>query len=187
MEKNIDTLSELRMELESMFIGISSYCFHCTYKCCQGFINVLPREIDGLVENDIEIVAINENVYFLNNFDLDQNGVPKLDVFAPLCRLRGCDKRCKINKFKPIVCSLYPIIPDIVEDGSLAWALHMDCAYSNMLKEEDRIEEIKERFIEILTRVTPPLYDEIKESFENVSSICSFPIGYNKTIKVKEV
>lgn len=187
MEKVIDTLEKLRTELDILYENISSCCFDCTYKCCQGFINVVPQEIDGLVEKDLEIVAINENVYFLNNFDKDENDIPILDVFAPACRLRCDDKRCGINGFKPIVCSLYPIIPDIAGDGSLSWALHMDCAYSEMLKQKNQIEEIKERFSHIIGRVSPALYNEIKESFENVNKICSYPKGYNKTIKIKEV
>lgn len=187
MEKDIDTLKRLRKEIDMLYTDIFSSCLSCSYKCCQGFINVLPREIENIVDNGIEIIEINDEVYFLNNFEKDEKDIPVLNVFAPKCLMRDCEKKCTINKIKPIVCSLYPIIPDRAEDGKLVWALHLDCAYSEKIQRDNKVDEIKEQFIKILNRITPSLYREIKESFERVNAICTYPKGYNKILKIKEV
>lgn len=166
---DIDTLSQ---HLRKIFPNIEESCKRCSYPDCRGYIYLLEDEVDGILEQDIEVVCLNNKVFLLNNFDVDVNGQLNLGQISPRCHLRCADGTCSIhNEKKPLVCLMYPILPDKHENGKHYWSFHKKCQYYQDVLEAGTKDLVVEEFMKLIDSISPSLYLKIVTAYHNISDI----------------
>ncbi len=184
----IYSLEELRTEVNGLLEGIDEDCRVCQYPDCEGFIPVLEGEVDTLLDASLEIVEVNECIYFMNNFDLDSEGNVDLSIRPRSCKQRSRESGlCMIHGMKPIVCAMYPLGFDQTPTNEVVWCLHMSCEFSRRIYEANGFFTLKTNFIDILNRMDVNLYSMLVKTFHEISSIYYFPEGNNEILVIKEV
>ncbi|WP_290140562.1 hypothetical protein [uncultured Dubosiella sp.] len=166
----ISTLQQLKKELRIFFPDISESCKRCEYPECKGYITLFEEEIDEFLDLDIEVVAINEEVYLINNFE-EKNGELNLSEISPKCKLRCANGKCGIHNHKPYICLIYPIMIEKYQDGKHYWCFHKLCQYYIDLKKIGKYEEIIFKFKKILKEIDPELKKKIYDYYFKVCSV----------------
>jgi len=179
--KLINTLEELYDALDSLFCGISQICQECHEDDCKGYNWLLPREMDRLYENDVEILEINKNIYFIKPRFGKQDEV-NIEMIKPECPLRK-NKKCTIYSVRPLVCRMYPLNFSTERD-TIYLVLHLDCLYSKK-KKGDVV--FLSQAVELIKDLNPRLLEEIKKIHRDFNSISKFPIGKNKYLRLSAV
>lgn len=176
----ITTVIGLYKELNNLYADIKNYCFQCTEQDCMGYLWLLKSEASKLYKAGVPLVKINNGPIFIHSFP--ENDVGELDVSVryPVCSQIDCSGRiCLIHKRRPLVCRLYPVGLETLEDNSIAWVIHTDCLFIKDLDKNGLLIEFEKKCLSIINRVSRDLADEILKTYREVDSISAFPNGSN--------
>ena len=86
-----------------------------------------------------------------------------------------------------MVCRLFPIGLETQADGTVVWALHLDCLHVRRLEEHGLLPSLERRALNILNRIGPKVMEEIVETYRAVDAISSFPDGENNYKPLQKV
>jgi Fe-S-cluster containining protein len=180
VKQPIATLEALYEEFDRFYENIGAVCAVCQDPDCQGYIWTLPAESDTLLNQDVPIIEINCGPTFIHSF-VEQDGVPDLSVRSPRCGqlCEGTTRQCRIYRYRPLVCRIYPLGLETESDGTTVWALHLDCEFVRRLERAGACTSFEDRARELLGRIASPLYEEIVMTYQAVNDISSFPEGRN--------
>lgn len=177
----INTLSNLYKELDECYKDIKNYCFSCKEKDCMGYTWLLKSEARRLYNANIPLVKINDGPTFIHSFPIKENGSPDVSIESPICGQIDCSGRiCLIRSKRPLVCHMYPVGLETLKDGTVVWAIHLDCLFIKKLDEQKTLNEFENKFQMILNRISIPLLDEIISTYKKVDEISIFLNGDNK-------
>lgn len=171
--KMIETLEQLYIAFDNLFRGIEKDCVKCKFSRCLGYVWLLAEEAERLIENGLEVLQINENLFFVNSFPVVEGEI-NIEQFKPKCSFLT-DGRCGIYNQRPLSCRMYPL-SFYIENGILQLVLHLDCLYS---RHRMNCRIFKENSLAILQRVEKNLLKEIAETYRQVFAISKFPQGGN--------
>ena len=176
--ERIDTIECLYRELDDLFREFTDFCDICQYFRCLGYVWILPQELDVLYENEIELLEVNSDIFFLHSFP-ETDGKIDVSVIKPPCR--WCeDKKCTIYEIRPLVCRMYPL-SFVEENGTIYLVLNLDCAISQRVKEDKNfINSAIARF----KNIDSDLLDLILNTFISVERLSYYPDGKNEYIKL---
>lgn len=176
----IENLHQLFVELEQLYESIAADCRECADPDCMGYIWLLQRETDALLERGVKLVQVNDGPTFIHSFPQDSDGNINLTTRYPRCACY-CEqtKLCLIHEDRPFVCHLYPLGLETTADGKVVWALHQDCLHVRRLQQENKLAVFEHHARAILRRLTPELLEEILSTYRGVDEIASFPNGEN--------
>lgn len=187
-QETVSTTEQLSTAANKLFQGIEVDCFNCKDRCCIGYVWALHSEVDGLLDQDVSLLQINDGPHFINSFELDENGIPDLSEVYPRCSLVAkTQRRCTIHTNKPLVCAIYPIGLETTADGKVVWALHRDCQFVRRSEAGGDVDNLIKSISAILARLSNSLEREILEVYKEVDGITAFPDGENRYFIVKEV
>jgi len=177
----IETLKKLYQELDNLYEGIGEDCSQCRENDCMGYIWLLKAEANRLYRSGTPLVQINEGPTFIHSFPKDESGGLNLSARYPVCSQVDCSGRvCLIRKKRPLVCHIYPGGLETLENGKIVWVMHLDCLYVKKMEEQGLINNLGDKFVSIINRISPPLLNEIMETYKAVNAISAFPNGSNK-------
>ena len=174
----INTLDELYLALDSLFEGIEEDCNNCEYSRCLGYVWLLSREADRLIEDGLEVLEVNKNLFFINSFSTIRGKI-NVEQFKPKCSFLG-GGRCGIYEKRPLSCRMYPLSFSI-HDGKLQLVLHLDCLYS---RHRMNCRAFKANSLAILQEIERGLLKEVADTYRRVSAISKFPRGINHCIAI---
>jgi len=169
----INTIDKLYSAFDNLFKGIEEDCKKCDYSRCLGYVWLLSQEAERMVDNGLEVLQINENLFFINSFPVINRKI-NVEQFKPQCPFLD-DGRCSIYDNRPLSCRMYPL-SFYIENGILQLVLHLDCLYS---RHRMNCRIFKENSLAILQRVEKNLLKEIAETYRQVFAISKFPQGGN--------
>jgi hypothetical protein len=86
-----------------------------------------------------------------------------------------------------LACRLYPLGLETEADGTIVWALHLDCLHVRRLEERGLLPELECRVLKIIDELSPKLLEEIVETYRAVDAISSFSDGDNKYKPLRKV
>lgn len=174
----INTLNELYSAFDSLFKGIEKDCDKCGYSRCLGYVWLLPQEADRLIEEGLEVLQVNESLFFINSFPVVERKI-HIEQFKPECLFlnMGC---CGIYNQRPLSCRMYPLSFSIRGD-KLQLVLHLDCLYS---RHRMNCRVFKRSSLIIFQETEKDLLREITETYRGVSAISKFPRGENHCIVI---
>ena len=185
-ESQIQTIQELYGELDAFYPDIRQFCADCHDPDCMGYTWVLPEEADRLIESNIPIVQINDGANFIHSFMIAEDGSINVEARYPVCRYaQDPCRKCGIYKQRPMVCRLWPIGLE-THEGKVVLALHLDCLFVRYLQEHDLIPRFKRSVLNLMTRLSPELKEEIVSTYFAVDAITKFPDGENRYIILQE-
>lgn len=176
--KVISNIDELYFTFDNLFKGIEEDCRKCKYNRCLGYVWLLPREAERMIESDLEVLQINENTFFINSFSIVDEKI-NVEQFKPQCPFLN-NGRCSIHGNRPLSCRMYPL-SFYVENGILQLVLHLDCLHS---RHRMNCRAFKERSLAILRETERSLLEEIVETYRRVFAISKFPRGKNNCIVI---
>ncbi len=169
----IEKLNDLYISLDCLFQGINNTCQECQYDKCSGYVWLLEEESEMLYEKGIEIVQINNDLFFFNSFDTKDGGLD-IEQFKPRCPFWK-KEACSIYEIRPLSCRMYPL-NFALEDGMLKLVLHMDCLFSERKFQETSL--IKDS-LSIFNQIDRNLLKSILSTYLKVIKISKFPKGDN--------
>jgi len=176
----IETIKELYKALDDCYADITNYCFQCREPDCLGYIWLLKSESRRLYQANVPLIKINDGPTFIHSFPTDAAGHPDVSVKYPKCSQVDCSGRvCLIRKKRPLACRLYPVGLETLEDGTVAWVVHLDCLFIKKMDEQGTLNEFEEKFLSILKRISQSLLDEIITTYKEVDEISLFLDGSN--------
>lgn len=173
----IKTLEHLYRELDLLYQGIQKYCYNCKDIDCVGYVWLLPEEARKLHGEGIEILEVNNDIYFLNPFIGKQE--INIEQFQPVCAWYR-ERKCVIYNNRPLICRMYPLC-FTSEDGIIYLALDLNCHYSRQ-KLNDTF--FLEQVIRTLKRIHKSFLREVVETFCSVDYISKFPKGNTKYLRL---
>lgn len=184
----IRTLSHLHRELDSFFFGIERDCRECKDPDCMGYIWILERESERLLERGATLVQINDGPTFIHSFPLKPDGSFDFAIRYPLCsQLCADSRRCSIHEDRPLICRFYPLGLETEAGGRIVWGIHLDCLHIRRMEERGTLVSFEARAVRLLERIAPELMAEIVSAYEAVHTISVFPDGPNNYRAIKEV
>jgi len=153
-----------------------------------GYIWLLREEANRLYEQGVPLVQINNGPTFIHSFPSTLQGRLDLSVRYPPCSQLCTDgRRCSIHPDRPLVCRLYPLGLETKSNGTIVWALHLDCLHVRRMKERDVLSNFEHRAQQIINNLSPQLLNEIVTTYNSVDAISSFPYGENNYSILEEV
>ncbi len=184
----IKTLAQLYGELEELYRGIEGDCRECKDPDCVGYIWLLEQEAAKLYERRVPLVQINGDPSFIHSFPVNGKGQLDLSVRYPPCsQLCKDSRKCSIHKNRPMVCRLWPLGLETKADGTIVWALHLDCLHARRLEGYGLFPDFKRQARNIINNLSPQLLEEIIKTYNAVEAISSFPEGENNYHVLEEV
>ncbi|HBB38119.1 MAG TPA: hypothetical protein DEP63_00170 [Candidatus Magasanikbacteria bacterium] len=178
---SIDTLSKLYDVLGELYQDIGQDCRDCRDPDCLGYVWLLKKEADRLYEQGVALVQVNDGPTFIHSFPMTSEGRPDLSTRYPPCSQLCTDsRRCRIYQDRPLACRLYPLGPETKADGTVVWALHLDCLHVERMEKRGMLPQFERRALSILNSLSPQLLGEIAETYREVDALCAFPDGENK-------
>lgn len=184
----ISTLAELEAALDELYAGIERDCHDCNDPDCMGFVWLLKQEAEKLYELGVTLLEVNDGITFIHSFPLTAQG--KLNFasrYPPCSQLCADSRRCSIYKDRPLACHLYPLGFETKADGTIVWAVHLDCLHIRRMEERDLIPDFERRALSIINSIAPQLLKEIVATYRAVDAISCFPYGENSYNTLKEV
>lgn len=178
----IKDLQELNTEIDNLYEDIIRVCSTCKDHDCEGYIWLVPGEVQSLNDNGAEVVEINDSCCFLNPFE---NPRPEdFEQMKPKCRLR-VNGLCSIYQNRPFVCRIYPVGFVNGSDGEIQLVVHLDCEFIRGMGRE-RLEEFCGAVAEVFDNLSDELKDCIATTYSAVDEISKYPEGPNNhtTIQV---
>lgn len=162
-----------------------TFCRNCSYPDCLGFIWLLDKEREKMLNNGVDLLTVNNKVSFLNMATSNDLSTI-LDIEKPKCKLRCKNGKCKIQKSKPLVCKMYPI--SFYRDKNVfVWVLNIDCAYSQALIKSSKFESFLLNFYKLINCFSKNFYEELTNKFAEMDDLTSYPNGANNYVILKEV
>ncbi|MEI6304748.1 MAG: radical SAM protein [Candidatus Taylorbacteria bacterium] len=184
----IETLPQLYDVLGELYPRMELDCRECSDPDCMGYVWLLKKEAAHLYEQGVPLVQVNNGPTFIHSFPVTAQGVPDLSIRYPPCSQLCTDsRRCSIYKDRPLACRLYPLGLETEADGTIVWALHLDCLHVRRLEERGLLPELECRVLKIIDEISPKLLEEIVETYRAVDAISSFPDGDNKYKPLRKV
>jgi Fe-S-cluster containining protein len=171
----IKDLHELHVEIDKLYKDIIRVCSSCKDHDCEGYIWLIPSEVQVLCKTGAEVVEINDNCCFLNPFD---NPRPEdFEQMKPKCRLRK-KGLCSIYENRPFVCRIYPVGFFSGSDGEIQLVVHLDCEFIRGM-EKERLEAFCSAVAEVFDNLSDELRDGIATTYSAVDEISKYPDGPN--------
>jgi len=184
----ISTLPELEAALDELYQGIERDCWECKDPDCMGFVWLLKQEMEKLYELGVPLLEVNDEITFIHSFPLTAEGKPNFAARYPPCsQLCADSRRCNIYKDRPLACHLYPLGFETKADGTIVWAVHLDCLYIRRMEERGLTPDFESRALSIINSITPQLLEEIVATYRAVDAISCFPYGENSYSTLQEV
>lgn len=185
----IQTIDELKRDIDELWSGIDRSCANCNDPDCLGYIWVMPKEEDLLLDVGVEIVQVNEpyGPIFIDSYPRDEHGHIIVNHSKSHCPYLDRSGRCSIHSVRPLTCHLYPLGPETLPDGRIVWALHVDCFHVRSIKQSGGQEFLITKIRQLLKRISPELRKEIRDVYEKVDEISVFPDGPNNFITLEEI
>lgn len=185
---SIETLEQLYDVLGELYSSMEQDCRECSDPDCMGYVWLLEKEVAYLYEQGVPLVQVNNGPTFIHSFPVTVQGVPDLSIRYPSCSQLCTDsRRCSIYRDRPLACRLYPLGLETEVDGTIVWALHLDCLHIRRLEERGLLPELECRVQKIIDELSPKLLEEIVETYRAVDAISSFPYGENKYKPLRKV
>ena len=133
---------------------------------------------ERLIENGLEVLQINENLFFVNSFPVVEGEI-NIEQFKPKCSFLT-DGRCGIYNQRPLSCRMYPL-SFWIESGILQLVLHLDCLHS---RHRMNCPKFRKSSLAILQSTEKTLLRDIAETYRQVFAISKFPQGRNSCIVI---
>lgn len=186
--QHIETLQQLNDVLDELYQGIEQDCSDCQDPDCMGYVWLLKYEAERLLEQGVPLVQINQGSTFIHSFPIGADGIPDVTVRYPPCsQLCAESRRCGIYTDRPLVCHLYPLGLETLDDGRVVWGIHLDCLYVRRMQERGTLTTFEEKVLDIFRRLAPELEAEIVQTYHAVHEISVFPDGPNNYRSIPEV
>lgn len=185
----IQTLQQLKSEFDQLWLDIQPHCAICTEPDCMGYINVFPEEEEALLNIGVQTIQINgpTGPIFIDSYPRNEQNEIIVNREKNLCPLRNEKGCCTIHMVRPIVCHLYPVGLETLENGTIAWVLHTDCAYVQAKLELKETELLLEKIRGILGRLSYSLSQLMFLEYKKADSLTQLPDEPNAFIVIKEV
>lgn len=187
MKYSIKNLQILEKKLNYIYKDIYKQCSKCNEKDCKGYIWLLKQEAEILVNNNISVIEINKKINFINSFCKDND---KLDFkkVSPNCIFRDKDKRCKIYKFRPLICRFYPIDFKIINENFYI-VLHTNCLFVQNLIDKNLLNKFIEKVLNLFYNINIYLLKDIIKTYRLIDDITKYPRSYkhNDYIKIIKI
>lgn len=172
----INTLEELYSALDSLYSNIINICTYCPDHDCEGYVWLLDQESNSLYNSGISVVEVNENIHFIHSFP-EEEGMVRVDVLRPPCRLRSDNGQCSIYNSRPLVCRMYPV-NILTHENKVCLVLMHDCQYSRQLEGTEKSRFV-DRILTIFRNTSAAILLDILQTYRRVDNISAFPDGPN--------
>jgi Fe-S-cluster containining protein len=187
MKYNNKILFKFEKDLNHIYRDIHKECGKCGEKDCRGYIWLLKGETQRLIDNDISVIEINKKINFINTLCENKDKL-NFKKISPKCIFRDKDKKCKIYKYRPLICKLYPIDFKIINNNFFI-VLHTNCLFVKNLTIKNKLNKFIEKVLNLFYNINIDLLLDIIKTYKLIDNITKYSKDYkhNDYIKIIKI